>query len=622
MSSRRRRAVALLVAGLASVATACSDEHAVAPPSGDAGAGGEAVPPDCSSMDPALRPDNCPPPLPPPLKYIEIIGSCDPDGFQGYCDGTAWEWMPYSAYRCEEIEGEWRLLREDCVSRRLSCEGARCVEPRPIDEAESCRREGTCVLGGVYCGDTGRGRVRCGMVQGLDDPYPCAKFAERLPPCGANAICLDGLCVPTCATARCDCPDTQELACGADRRTYWNDCFRDCAGVEPGAGCTLDEWREVWRPERAVVEMVPGRDGTVGLFRNPLDEWEYSFTNRRELSIVRFRGEGERLVAEEVWAGGVSSSELPRWLRLPNGTVLVMALGQGHELLALTAERAESIVRLHGYPGPMYGFAYDALGALLHTPNGLFRVQGEPPYALRQEAGYSETIQPNPNLDVDEQPPFMTYESPMRSIDTLTLEDGAASLHVSVDWQTASLWRIDAARPRRNLLDKLTYPRGFANWVELWTAGGELQIAALTLELNTEVMGLNHRVYLDAWDGSCSDRIGALLWTASSISFTGKTTRHADIFGDGDPELVWSAGDMNFVLGRGPNGVPFLRAVLPTDPGPDEGGAQHLEVVPVDLDGDGADELFQAISATSGASRPFSPSGAAYKLVRRGSAPP
>ena len=520
-------------------------------------------------------------------RYIVEFGSCNPELAKPLCLPTT-DRFP-DVYRCVERDGAWVWEGENCTAQDLTCENDNPECIRPPEDPRYCAQD-WCVPGEQRCATEAHDKVgRCKYIERdvmCDTPRWDIPYAFT---CDEGQVCREGACEPTCNSVACACSDDYAPSCAADGRIYWNPCYRACAGEAEGVDCEMDEAVLVGRTPEAMMGLVALQHPVVlsGNYEgaNGLDGLHESCT-----WAVQPEGEGFAFEELDCDLQGVGRDlEVVRtadgWLTLGHYMDGLLGFTDGRQV-----RRLQTLMQVVAGNG-----------------EAMFEHDGTIYLAMSHRLA---TIQPGANGDVD-----IRYEQTFETIDDEEVPAHTTNIGLLGDrlaYAMGSGSRLDVFEihtdpVRRSPLARLGIETASYGSTRIWTSGTESAISGYALTLRGSE--LLHRLTDDVWKDGCFERRAHFTYVTEPMR-QGRDLRTLRLAPDAEPALVWSTGPTTLILGRAPNGFLHIRAVIPSE------GVETSDSVPIDLAGDGRDELAVLVYMSSDPLDRYPP-GYTYRITPR-----
>ncbi len=486
-----------------------------------------------------------------------------------------------------ERNGAWVWEGENCTAQDLTCEND---NPECIEVPEQFRYCAIdwCEPGELRCSREAHNRVAsCQYKQEAicDRPHWSTWYDFT---CASGEICREGACEPTCNTVACACPDNYAPSCAADGRIYWNPCYRACAGEAEGAGCEMDEVALVARTPTAMLGFAALEPPVVlsGDF-----DGEDGYGHHRSCTwVVQPDGDGfafDQLDCDNQGLG--RDIEVIRtqdgWLTLGHLYDGILGYTDGRQvrrlqtLMQVVSGNGEAMLE---HDGTIYLAMSHRLATIRQAANGEVDVRYEQTF---------ETID-------DEEVPAHTTNIGLLG-DRLAYAMGSGS--------RLDVFEIHTDPVRRSPLARLGIETASYGSTRIWTSSTESAISGYALTLRGSE--LLHRLTDDVWKDGCFERRAHFTYVTEPMR-QGRDLRTLRLAPDAEPALVWSTGPTTLILGRAPNGFLHIRAVIPSE------GVETSDSVPIDLDGDGRDELAVLVYMSSDPLDRYPP-GYIYRITPR-----
>ncbi len=519
-------------------------------------------------------------------RYVVEFGSCNPELAKPLCLPTT-DRFP-DVYRCVERDGAWVWEGENCTAQDLTCENDNPECIRPPEDPRYCAQD-WCVPGEQRCATEAHNKV--GKCKYIERDVMCDTPRWDIPyafTCDEGEVCREGACEPTCNTVACACPDTYAPSCAADGRIYWNPCYRACAGELEGVGCEMDEALLVARTPTAMLGFA-ALDPPVVLSGD--FDGEDGYGHHRSCTwAVGSDGDGfafDQLDCDDQGLG--RDIEVVRtqdgWLTLGHLYDGILGYTDGRQV-----RRLQTLMQVVSGNGEAM-FEHDATIYL----------------AMSHRLA---TIQPGANGDVD-----IRYEQTYETIDDEEVPGHTTNIGLLGDrlaYAMGSGSRLDVFEilddpVRRSPLARLGIETASYAFTRIWTSGTDSAVTGYALTLRGgELM---HRLTDDVWRDGCFERRAHWTFVTEDLR-QGWDVRPIRLSPDAAPGLVWSTGPTTFILGRAPNGFLHVRAAISIE------GAESADAVPIDLDGDGLDELAVLVYMSSDPLE-RQPPGPIYRITPR-----
>lgn len=489
-----------------------------------------------------------------------VFGSCDPEMVPPVC-------QEHYSYSCEVRDEVGFYVRRDCDAEGRICDFAtnRCELAANLTECEAY-----CERGSRRCHPGGASVFEC--LPGPIPGYPpeaahCPGFV-RVADCPVGATCQAGECVNSCIRSACGCPDTLAPACGASGKTYWNACYRACAGVEQGEACSLVEWEPIWTTPDWAAGFVPTGQGRFVTNTGPNDATFPVWGAEYQISPLPLAADS---VAEVVWVGRTGSVTARAPLRLPDGRFLAQTYDLDTYWSVVSPAGFELVAAFpanDGFVAESRATVVVGERVWISTPTRLLYL------SLSDLSSVNAASAPYDVYDEDFEG-AAAWGRLSGTPDPVLLTTGGFRF---------SIWDVDFERGVRVLRARFPnsdFAIGAADFREdgrgLWTSGirwDERGLAAVLADY--EIVG------------DCATTRSTFANPHPS-DFQGGTATKGDVDDDGVEELVWATGSEVFVLERDEGGWLTIGARLPTP----SFGFYRPAVVDLDQDGQSEIWLFQ-----------------------------